>query len=390
MPPFLDQFDRVDNAGSLGAPWTVHAGQFGVLGSDGRYTGDLYYPGKAGYSARPAVAATVDVGSADMIIEWDSGPATAGHERLFRFAAVDSTLLVGESRDRTVLVLVAVTPSSSTVLGTTHVSGWQTTRVRVIAEGTSIKVWTDDVLRISATSSVNVTATRAGIGGSAIGWQPTGAFTDTFTRANSSTLGSPWTEHRGVWGILSNRARNASGSGTLSATVELGSPIQVCEWDWSALSKGAAQQAFRFKDNNNFWFVSGNGTIPGNVYLFRRGGGFESIAATATGVTWGVGSTLRVSAEDTRIRVWSGSTLIINHATTDVGEGTRAGLSGYNGGGNEILSTRWSRFAGEGFQSNAPVASVDGPWLDGLHWTRFYASRWGPLGGIYVDGAVHF
>lgn len=41
MPPFIDQFDRDNNLTSLGAPWTVHAGQFGVLGSDGRYTGDL-------------------------------------------------------------------------------------------------------------------------------------------------------------------------------------------------------------------------------------------------------------------------------------------------------------------------------------------------------------
>ena len=395
---FTDTFDRSDNASTLGAPWTTHAGQFGVVSSAGRYTDELYYPGKTGWpggsSPRVPSAATVDVGSADMAVEWDSTPAAGGHYRLFRFAAPDSSLSIGESSgDRDLIVLDEVTPAGSVMVASASSPGWQTKRVRVEAVGSAISVLVDGVVVISSTSTYNQTATRAGIGGNAIGWDPL-TVTDTFDRSdNASTLGAPWTSHAGTWGIASNLARYVSGSGVGAAMVDLGSPVQHVEWDWTALAKGPSYHLFRYRDSTNFWFVSGTGGNPTTMFLFHQSGVSATLEATATGVTWGPGATLTVEAGETSIKVWTGSTLVINHSTASVDRGTRAGIGG-NMNDADLATTRWSRFSGQGVDTDLALVLGEtggGPWLDDVQWARFACSEW-PLrqGGIYVDGAVHF
>ena len=377
---FIDTFDRSDNPAALGAPWTTHAGQFGVVSSEGRYTDELYYPGKPGWPGgalpRVPVAATVDVGSSDMAVEWDSTPAAGGHYRLFRFAAPDSSLLVGESSgDRDLIILEEVTPTGNTLIESTSSPGWQAKRVRVEAVGSTITVLVDGVEVISAFSTYNLTATRAGIGGNATGWDPL-AVTDTFARADASTLGAPWTSHTGTWGIASGEAKYVSGSGIGFATVDLGSPVQELEWDWSALAKGPSYQVFRYTDQSNCWFVSGTGDTPTTLYLFRRAGGTDTIKATATGVTWGPGDTLRVEAGESSIKVWSGSTLVIDHAAS-VDRGPFAGIGGNMSDAN-MPTTRWSRFAGQGVDTELSLQGEPGggPWLDDIQWTRFACSEW--------------
>lgn len=378
---FTDTFDRADNLSSLGSPWTTHAGQFGVVSSDGRYTGTLEYSGSSGWPGgvdpRVAVAATVDVGSADMVVEWNSSP-TSGHTyRLFRTSGATSSLAVGaSSKSPNTIYLGRIEPSGNTAITSTSSPGWQTKRVRVETLGTSIKVYVDGTLTLSTTSSFNSTATRAGIGGNAIGWVPD-SHADNFTRSDSSSLGSPWTAHAGTWGIASNRAKYVSGSGIGAATVDLGSPVQTVEWDWTALAKGPSYQIFRYQDIANFWCATGTGSDPNKLYLAQTFRGGNSVKATATGVTWGPGSTLRVEAGESNIKVYSGGTLVLTHTVGVDIYGSRAGIGG-NMSDALLGNTRWSRFDGAGVDTDTILVSggSGGPWLNDVAWSRFHCSPW--------------
>jgi len=376
---FTDTFDRADNLSSLGSPWTTHAGQFGVVSSDGRYTGELYYLQKAGWASIVPVAATVDVESSDMAVEWDAGLVSGHHWRVFRFASTNSTLLIGadSSAPNDIFLMERTGPGFDSPIGAGFSPGWQSKRVRVEALGSSISVYVDGVLTLSGTSSYNSSATRAGIGGNAIGWQPTGAFTDTFGRADSSSLGSPWVVGAGTWGIESSRAKYVSGVGIGAATVDLGSPIQNCEWEWTALAKGPSYNIFRYSDPSNFYLVSGTGANPSTVYLFRQSAGSSTVLATATGVTWGPGATLRVEAGESSIKVWTGSTLVFDYSTPVDIYGSAAGIGG-NMSDPLMVNTRWSRFYGNGVDTDSSLQSggSTGPWLNDFHWTRFHSSPW--------------
>ena len=374
---FTDTFDRADNLSSLGSPWTTHAGPFGVVSSDGRYTGDLTYPGKSDWpgGADPTAmkAATVDVGTADMIVEWDATPASGHRYLLFRYTDPSNTLAVLASSSVPDTMLLR---GGGGTIASAYSPGWQTKRIKVTTLGTKVRVYADDVLTIDAVTSANLTATRAGIGGNAIGWDPL-SFSDSFTRSDASSLGSPWTVTGGTWGIASNRARWLSGTGIGEAIVDLGSPVQTVEWTWSALAKGPSRQIFRYLSHSDYWFVSGTVSDGNKMYLISRAGG---IVATATGVTWGPGSTLRVEAGESDIRVYSAGTLIITHTVSSaVTPGGGAGIGG-NMDDPLLPNTRWASFSGAGSDTDSllsPGGSV-GPWLNDVHWNRFHCGPVSP------------
>ena len=382
---FTDDFTRPD--GGLGSPWSTLAGAFGIVSNTARHTGPLSYPGAPSWPGPPYVVpsvAVVDVGSADMVVEWERSAGSGGLWCPFRVAADDSMLIVGASSTALDQVyLMRIEPSGATVIASATDAGWWTEPVRVRAVGSSITVHVGGVPRITATSTYNIGETHAGIGGNAIGWWPA-SFADSFTRADSSSLGSPWTAHAGSWGIDANRAKwvVGSGAGRGAATVDLGSPCQTCEWEWSALAKGPSYQIFRYLDIDNFWIASGTGApaLTGRVYLHSIIGGTVTEEVYVDGVTWGPGSTLKVEATDTAIKVWSAGVLIIDFATSVSFPGSRAGIGG-NMSDPAMPTTRWTRFDGVGTPSNSQTHPVAvGPWLDAARWTRFHCAAVAPSG----------
>lgn len=390
---FEDTFARAD--GPLGSPWvefsdgTATTTTWGIDTNRAVYMGDILYPGHPDWPGDPAVnttsvGATVDVGSPNMAVEWDSIETTNVRRHIFRYKNPTSWLAVASTGgNRDTMYLVARNGGTTTTLATTTVTGWQQKRVRVEAVGTQIDVYVDGTHAMTATSSHNLTETRAGIAGMPRGY-PGGTFTDNFTRADASTLGAPWTEHSGTWGIDTNRAvyltPMPAGTNIRAATIDLKSPIQTVEWEWTALEKGPSYHAFRYQDINNFWFVSGTGSPTTTMYLFQRSGGTSTIRATATGVTWGPGYRLRIEAGASKIEVFSDSTKVISHTVTaPVNAATRAGISGNAASGGGLNLTRWTRFWAEGQSidyETFPQSVDNGVRLTGLHWTRFWASKW--------------
>lgn len=349
---FEDTFSRAD-ADSLGSPWTHLDGQslgskFGVRSGEARYLGPLDTAPAGSSPYYSTQLTTMDVGSADMAVEWSvKGPAAGGALYLpFRYATgtgpeyVDDSLgLYSTSTNPDKLYLVAGT---STALGSTTTSGWRAgDTIRAEAVGTAIKIYIDGVLKISATSSVGSSNTRAGFGGNAA---------------------TNWTD---------TKAAYHSGSGIGAATVDTGSNIQTVEWEWSALAKGASYQIFRYTDANNMWLVAGTGGAPGTVYLFQQTGGTWYVRSTVTGVTWGPGYTLRVEAGSSNIVVKSGSTTIITYTVSASG-GTRAGIGGNMSDGN-MPTTRWTRFKAASFEDEFDREYAD---TLGSPWTT-HAGVWG-------------
>jgi len=176
------------------------------------------------------------------------------------------------------------------------------------------------------------------------------SFTDTFMRADNSTLGSPWIVRNLTFGITSNTGYYTGSvtSARAIATVDVGSANQVVEWDLSVWPKGPVECSFRYVDLNNFWYVGGSSSQPGTVVLVKKIAGSESVVATQTGVTWGVGTRLRVETSGEDIIVKAGGVTLSSLSTTSsdlATTGIHAGIGGWAAAATPHLrAARWSRF----------------------------------------------
>ena len=384
---FEDTFTRADNALTLGSPWIVQpavdangpiASAFGIESNQAAYTGfrttePEYLMGD--YWA--TVSAVVDVGSADMVVEWDlSTTSNVGFYLPFRCAGpMDTLMIVGRLLDSSKLAVHEFSPDgTSNSLGVSTVSGWRDKRVRVEAVGSAITVKVDGTPVASYTSTHNLSVPYAGISGDAI------------------SLGG-----RGQW------SSGYPSGGEVSATVDLGSPIQTCEWEFDSDSAGYTYHVFRYVDDNNYWFVYRPTGSPTTLDLYQRVSGANSRVARATGVSWPNGSVVRVEASSTNIVIKIDGSTVITY-TTAAGSGDRAGLGGYTASG---MFGQWTRFYGHGsityetYFDRVPGTGLGPEWstpsatwttskraptpseysIAWTRWTRFYCSQW-PLGGF--------
>jgi hypothetical protein len=387
---FEDTFSRAD-ANTLGSPWVHLDGNslgsaFGIASNEARYLGPMDTApiwGGSGSNYYSTQLATVDVGSADMAVEWNvEGPATGGALYLpFRYAAgtsptwLNNSLHLGTtSASANRLYLFA--PSAGVVGPMVDVPGWRTgDTIRVEAVGTAIKVYVGGTLVMTRSTSECLSNTRAGIGGTA-----TTNYTD-------------------------NGAAYHSGSGEGAATVDAGTALQTCEWEWSALpSRGPTYHVFRYQDANNYWIVSGTGSSTSTIYLYQNtGGAWFQRGPTGTGTIWAPGDTLRVEAAASSITVKINGATKISYSTTAPASGhTRAGIGG-NMSDATLKGAVWSKFTVNSFTDafvrpyantlGTPWVSHAGTWgtgtkpwswtthdrleeLDYARWTRFYCSPW--------------
>ena len=381
---FTDTFTRSD--GPIGSPWVTDRGAYSITSGEAHYDNDLIYPADVIWSSEPFAdmnaTATVDVGSADMVVEWDYDRHGSLLMRpVFRYAGPGSMLgLVDILINPDEMRLVSIDEGgSNTTLWSGAVTGWQSQRIRIQTRGTSIDCWTNDVHRFNVTSSFNQSATKAGLGGYRGGWDPQPEFTDTF----SGSLGPEWDVVGGSWGtssgdlvaVLPPSPPPAYFGAVLTDT---GSPVQSVEWDLSGVgsaTKNGIYLAFRGVDDDNYWFVTGSTASAGHIAVYRRAGGSNvRMSSWATGVSWGGGQTVRVEATTSTITVKvSGSTVItLPYSTVD--PWPRAGVGGYAGAGN-LASARVGRIQTTPSPSVSELLAgveLTGPWITDGRWTRFH------------------
>lgn len=366
MAVFTDDFTRSD-ADTWSSPWAEELGDWGIRSNRGRYIGDLTNPDEpdwAGINTEYPVLTTVDAGSGDMEVEWEA-ENLGWHTAYLVFRCVDenNTLLIsGSVASKPVLRVERVVAGVRTIIGSWTAPGWRNERIKVRAVGTQITVYVAGVPLGTITESAHQTATRAGVGGTRVGYPAveytaSAAFTDNFTRSDASTLGSPWTTFESsTWGIATNRANWQAGTGEIGAVVDLGSPFQTIEWDWTVLgNKALTYSIFGFEDSNNYWFITGLSAGADRIALYQRSGGTNTSKAGISGVTWGAGYRLKVETSPgpdgygATIKVWSDGTLVLAPFHEGPPLGTKAGIGGFYWPGYlDLANTRWTRFYGKG------------------------------------------
>jgi hypothetical protein len=155
---FSDAFTRADSAVTLTAPWVALAGTWGIS------INQAYLAVDAGSNAN---VATVDFGYSDCTVSVTKTVRQSTQRLAFRFTDSANGFIVddpGSSYDLyrrqagayTQIGSWVGTPASGDVLS-------------VVLSGSSIRVYVNGVLVISATDSFNAGATKHGLGAGAIG-----------------------------------------------------------------------------------------------------------------------------------------------------------------------------------------------------------------------------
>ncbi len=175
-------------------------------------------------------------------------------------------------------------------------------------------------------------------------------FQDTFTRSNGR-FSYPWRAEASFFAVSSNAGvhDNTTASSIAMTTVDLGVPSFIIEWNMTTWPKGPVRSFFRYVDTNNYWCVTGTNSTATTMYLAKVVAGSFTIVATATGVTWGAGSTLRVetNAVTGLITVLVAGSVVsaLTTTSTEFATATQAGIGGNRGVGiPDINAARWTRF----------------------------------------------
>lgn len=133
---------------------------------------------------------------------------------------------------------------------------------------------------------------------------------DAFTRANSTTsLGGAWATDNGTWGISSNQAYLAGGSGFVRAylanTTAAGDGIVICNITVPTTATDSFGLMLRRQDANNFIRLWNNGQ-SNNIYLQTWVAGGFGAAINSTSQTWVGGQTytIVVAMVGNRYSVW--------------------------------------------------------------------------------------
>lgn len=157
---FTDNFTRTD-AITLGDPWVAHLGTWGITSNQGYVT--------AANNLEPT--ASVDVGSADMIVEWELSVTSHGYVYYpFRMADGSNYLFITNSAvfPNRIFLFHRTGGSNTQIGGFTTVAGWAAAdnTIRVEAEGTEIRIYINGLLVDTRTGiTQHQTATRAGLAG---------------------------------------------------------------------------------------------------------------------------------------------------------------------------------------------------------------------------------
>lgn len=295
--PITDTFNRADSAVTLGTAsdgihvWTARTGTWGIssnrayspsIGSGPGYTGSV---------------ATIDAETGDGFLRIALSTmrtTTDDAGVVFRYTDTSNFWIAQYSFTSVQVKVIKVEAGSlSVVASASFASAIAADGERLMVElsGTSIKLYIEDQLLISTTSSFNQSATNHGLFVQQTGTRlddlsmtvsdPTPSLTtivsDTFDRADSSSsmgtadTGQVWVALQHTWGIDTNRAYDTSASSDGTCYVE--SSNADCTIQVTLTTFGSkAGFTFRVQDLNNHYIIRmQSGT--NDVVCFRRQGG---------------------------------------------------------------------------------------------------------------------
>jgi chitodextrinase len=153
---------------------------------------------------------------------------------------------------------------------------------------------------------------------------------DSFNRVDSSTslgvsdTGQTWTALTGTWGISSNQAYLAAGTGGI-AVIDSGKSDATIQVKNAVITATNMRFVFRLTDSNNYYIVQ---TDTGNVYkLYKNVAGTFTSLGTSTGITPANGDVLKVVTNGSSITVYVNGSQIITATDTFNQTATKHGIA---------------------------------------------------------------
>ena len=311
--PVTDTFNRADSASSLGTAsdgvhtWTARTGTWGISSNQ------AYSPSIGSGPGYTGSVATINAGTGNgwLRIALPTMRTTADDAGVvFRYTDTSNFWIAQYSFTSVQVKIVKIEAGSLSLVASASFAAATAAdgeRLMVELNGTSIKLYIEDQLLISTTSSFNLTASDHGLFTQQTGTRlddlsmtvsdPTPSLTtivsDTFNRADSSSsmgtadTGQVWVALQHTWGIDTNRAYDTSASSDGTCYVE--SSNADCTIQVTLTTFGSkAGFTFRVQDLNNHYIIRmQSGT--NDVVCFRRQGGTynaqgnNSISAPANG-----------------------------------------------------------------------------------------------------------
>ena len=184
------------------------------------------------------------------------------------------------------------------------------------------------------------------------------AVSDDFNRANSTSLGASWTEVVGNWEIVSNKVQcNDDDGGTgyyARYETDVGSSDMFCQAVTTSTQVDASSNtglAVRMRSAANTSYQMTTRHAGDTIGVWRIVAGAESqqswqTEAQSISVTINSGDTIRVEAAGSLVRGKVAGALVGICVDTNITDGQRAGLNGYNNVGTDVVEL--DDFAGGG------------------------------------------
>ena len=170
--------------------------------------------------------------------------------------------------------------------------------------------------------------------------------TDTFDRADSSSLGSDWTEDSGDWAIASNNIRCNTSSGAYRKLRWAGAAMDSNDYyvemparsGSDAIGIGPAARLAASSTVSYYTYLIFGGD---SSYLIYVNGGAETILDTGSAISSSTNYTLRIEVDGSTIRCYLNGTLDCE-ATHSVLTSGPPGIAAYGGGNTNTYVTTWT------------------------------------------------
>ena len=195
--------------------------------------------------------------------------------------------------------------------------------------------------------------------------------TDTFTRANSTTVlgttetGSlPWVQMRGVWGISSNQAYLSTSNANSVAAVDLGSADMTVEATMPVRSSGSPVLAVRITDFSN-WIGYQATNSAGTLLRAVNGTYFTTSSIAPTYLNGNNSASLPSAAGDVMKLVASGSLITLYKNNVAICQFTDNTTGTYGGFRTDGSTARFDDFSASSAAAGSVLTNTVAPAITG-------------------------
>ena len=170
--------------------------------------------------------------------------------------------------------------------------------------------------------------------------------TDTFDRADSSSLGADWTEDSGDWAIVSNNVRQNTTGNSYRKLRWSGAAMDSADYSVEVVARsgglsngiGPAARCAASSTVTYYAYIIFGGDA---AYLVEITGGSESVLATGSSVSANTNYTLRLEVEGSTIRCYLNGSLDIETTDASLTSGP-PGFAAYGGNNANTYATTWT------------------------------------------------